>query len=141
MFKWTVCDPFVDHAIDKGKIAEEDVLTVFRDFPWGEMLAKMDGLRDDENCSPPSLCFTNLDDDHTLEIVLFEEEKETLFYLFYEESEDDPSRLELLDQTPEVTVEILAEFASGKYDRLRARFEADDDSASRKSKPWWKFWS
>jgi hypothetical protein len=104
------------------------------------MLAKMDGMKEEEIFFPPSVGFTNLDDSHSLEIAIVEEAKETLFYLFYDESEDDPSRLELLDQTPEVTTEVLAEFASGKYDRVRARFEAADESASRDSKPWWRFW-
>ena len=137
MFKWTACDPLVDHVIDKGRIAREDVLPAFRDFPWGEMLAKMDGLKEEEIFSPPSICFTNLDDGHSIEIAILDEEKETVFYLSYEESEDDPSRMELLDQTPEVATDVLAEFADGKYDRVRARFEAIDDSDS---KPWWKLW-
>ena len=140
MFKWTVCDPLVDHAIDKGTIAQEEILSAFRDFPWTAMLAKMDGVNEDEIYFPPSIGFTNLDDAHALEIIMVEDEDEIVFYLFYEESEDDPSRLQLLDQTPEVTTEVLAEFVDGHYDRVRARFEAEDESTTRDPKPWWKFW-
>ena len=123
MFRWTICDPLVEHAIDKGKIARDAVLPAFRDFPWGAMLAKMDGRKEEEIHFPPSVGFTNLDDAHSLEIVLIGDEGETVFYLFYDESADEVSRLQLLDQTPEVTVEILADFVDANYDRVRARFE------------------
>src|SRR5262245_40569186 len=138
MFKWTVCDPVVDHAIDKGVLSAEEVLSAFGDYPWGEMVAKMEGLKEEDICFPPSVGFTNVDDSHSLEIVLFADEKDVVFQLFYEESADESSRLELWDQTPEVTTRILADFVAGDYDRVRARF-ADDESASADVKPWWRF--
>ena len=141
MFKWTVYDPLVDHVIDKGTIPPESVLPAFGSFPWGAMLAKMEGVKEEDIYFPPSVGFTSLADSHSLEIVIVVDEKEALFDLFYDETADESYRFELLDQTPEVTTEILAEFAGGKYDRVRARFEADDDSASHESKPWWKYWS
>ena len=140
MFRWTVSDPLVDHAIDRGRIPSESVLPAFGDFPWGAMLAKMEGAREEEIHFPPSVGFTNLEDSHSLEIVIADDEKEPLFHLFYDETADESSRLQLLDQTPENTTEILIKFVDGDYSRVRAYFEAADESFSREQKPWWKFW-
>jgi hypothetical protein len=124
MFRWTINDPLIEQVIDKGKIAGDAVLRAFSEFPWGAMLAKMDGRKEEEIHFPPSVGFTNLDDGHSIEIVLIEDERETLFYLFYDESDDEEFRWQLLDQTPEAAVEVLADFVAGRYDRVRARFES-----------------
>jgi hypothetical protein len=140
MFKWTTWDPLEEEASDKGKITREAVLPAFRDFPWGDMLAKMrDAKEEDVHCLP-SVGFTNLDDGHSLEIALAEDAAEPVFYLFYDESADALSRYQLLDQSPEAATEILAAFATGDYDRVRERFERADRPESSGLRPWWRFW-
>ena len=141
MFKWTTYDPLVDHVIDKGTIPPESVLPAFGDFPWGAMLAKMEGVKEEDIYFPPSVGFTSLADSHSLEIVIVVDEKEALFDLFYDETADESYRFELLDQTPEVTTEILAQFVASDYPRVRAHFDAADSTAFREPKPWWNFWS
>ena len=107
MFKCSICDPLLKVVIEKGKIAREAVLPTFRDFPWASMLAKMRTAKEGEIYFSPSLAFTNLEDGRSLEISIVEDKKETVFYLFYGESADESSRMELLDQSAESQVRRL----------------------------------
>jgi len=140
MFKMTICDPPVKDVVAKGEIAREAVLPAFRDFPWASMLAKMKTAKEEDIHFSPSVGFTNCDDHHSIEISIVEDEKETVFYLFYGQSDDESPRLELLDQSAETTAEMLAAFADGHYDRVRERFKGAHAAGVHGSKPWWKFW-
>ncbi len=140
MFKWTVCDPHLPAVVEKGVIARDAVLTTFRDFPWGSMLAKMRTAKDEDIYFSPSIGFVNVADGHALEISIVEDKKETVFYLFYKESNDDMSTFDLLDQSPSTTVDILDEFSLGNYEILRNRFAVKRQSNGKKSKPWWRLW-
>ena len=140
MFKWTAYDPLVEQEIDKGRIPPESVLRAFGEYPWGAMLAKMEAAKEEEIHFPPAVSFTNLDDAHSLEIVIVPDETDVLFNLYYDETAGDSYRFDLMDQTLEVTTDILAEFVDGDYARVRAQFVDSDQPSSQEPKPWWKFW-
>ncbi|MFN0068178.1 MAG: hypothetical protein ACKVYV_11135 [Limisphaerales bacterium] len=133
MTKYTVCDPLIPYVVDKGLIAREAILPTFRDFPWESMLAKMRTAKEEDIHFSPSVSFTNLEDLHSMTISIVEDPKETVFYLFYAESEGESSTHVLLDQSAPATSDILAAFADGRYYYVRERCVSH-------SKPWWKLW-
>ncbi|MBI3885064.1 MAG: hypothetical protein HY302_04965 [Opitutae bacterium] len=140
MFKFSICDPLIKEAINKGAIPKEGVLPAFRDFSWGEMLAKMRTAKESDIHFSPSIRFENTIDGHVFEISIVEDKKETVFYLFYGESVDDSASSELLDQTASSTTDILAEFVAGDYERVQERFNVKTRSVGNEQRPWWKFW-
>jgi len=143
MFKVTICDPLIKEVIHQGAISKEGVLPAFRDFPWGDMLAKMRTAKEADIHFSPSIRFENTRDGHVFEISIVEDKKETVFYLFYGESAEDAVPSELLDQNASATADILAEFAAGHYDRVEERFQAGPakpESMGGAQRPWWKFW-
>jgi hypothetical protein len=121
MFKWTICDPSVEHPIDKGLIPKESVLQAFSDFPWADMLAKMQTGDSKGFQFSPSVEFTNVDDGCSLTASMIEDKKETVFSLFFEDATNDSDDAEFFGQSPDITLDILEEFVAGQYDRLRAR--------------------
>ena len=140
MFKWTVCDPLKEKVIEKGVISQEAVLAAFRDFPWASMLAKMSAANEKEIYFSPSVGFTNLEDGHSMDISIVDDGKQTVFYLFYNESAAHSATSDLLDQSAESTTEILAEFSNGQYDLVREHFGGKGRLEPPGQKPWWKFW-
>lgn len=143
MFKFSICDPLIKDVIKKGAIPEEGVLPAFRDFPWGDMLAKMRTAKEEDIHFSPSIRFENTRDGRVFEISIVEDKKETVFYLFYRESADDSAPSELLDQTASSTADILGEFAAGHYDQVDEQFRAEPkkpQSVAEEQKPWWRFW-
>jgi len=141
MFKYTICDPLISNAIDKGTISKEGALQAFNGFPWEEMLAKMRTARPEDISFSPSIEFSNLDDGSSFTVSVVEDEKETVFYLFYKSAPDDSLEVELLDQTAEATIDALGEFVEGQHEQLRRRFGPVPQPAANSGKPWWKFWA
>lgn len=121
MFKLTICDPLVEHPIDKGVIPKESVLQTFSDFPWADMLAKIRTADSKGIHFSLSLEFTNIDDGCSLTASMIEDKKATGFSLCFEDATDDSNDAEFLGQSLDITVDILEEFTAGQYDRLRAR--------------------
>jgi len=130
MFKCEICDPLIEGGVDRGVIPAERVLPAFREFPWVEMLAKMKTAEEEAIHSSPTIAFTHVSDGHGLAISIVEDKEETVFYLFYNES-DDSRALDLLDQTAEATTVVLEDFVAGHYDRVLEKF---------RPKRSWKFW-
>jgi hypothetical protein len=75
MFKWTICDPLVEKVIEKGVILREAILPTFRAFPWASMLDKMRVAKESEIHFSPSVRFTNIEDNHSLEISIVEDDR------------------------------------------------------------------
>jgi len=129
MFKLTICDPLVEHPIDKGVISKEGVLQAFSDFPWDDMLAKMRPDASKDIYFSPYVEFTNIDDGCSLTVSMFEDEKATVFSLCFEDAKDDSNDAEFLGQSLDITIDILEEFVVGQYDRLQARVSCPEGPA------------
>ncbi len=80
-FRYSVCDQFKPDVIEMGEIEKYQILSIFDQFPWESLLAKMKGKSEDEIHYSPSLEIENLDTKEGITISAVGEESQYEFYV------------------------------------------------------------
>ncbi len=80
MFRYSICDPFVQEPIEMGDTEKEKIPEILASFPWKDMLDKIDNAGDREIHFSPSIEFENKTNRHGLSISIIDESE---FYIFY----------------------------------------------------------
>ena len=134
MYKWSICDPLIEDVIEKGDIHKDDIIDTFTNFPWQEMLNKLEGAREEEVCYSPSLEFRDEISGRGITFSAVKEGAGYCFYVFFKRPEvvsklfglrkvEDPDYVsDILDQSTESSLELLSKFVSGNYEELRLKF-------------------
>lgn len=83
MYRYSICDPLKPEIIEMGNIAKEDVMDILNQFPWFDLLKKMNDADPAKVNYSPSIEFENTDNHHGLSISIVGDEKDYEFYVFY----------------------------------------------------------
>jgi hypothetical protein len=83
MFRYSICDPLKKEPIEMGEIDMGKIMDVLDKFPWAELLAKMEGVKDEEIYFSPAIEFENKDNHHGVTISIVEDGKGTEFDIFF----------------------------------------------------------
>ncbi|MCJ8273615.1 MAG: hypothetical protein MJK04_29975, partial [Psychrosphaera sp.] len=125
MYCWTVCDPTVANIIDKGTIEQKQIRDTFENFPWREMLDKLNSADQSKVYYSPSIEFRSEKDNRGITFSAVDAPDGYIFYIFYQRPEkvkkwfgfleiDEPKFVsDILDQSKETALEILNEFVAG----------------------------
>ncbi len=83
MFKYTICEPLNPKIVDKGNVTESEFQAVLQNFPWHDMLKKMNAAEESTVYYSPSLELVDVKSNHSLAISIVGGDSDSEFYIFY----------------------------------------------------------
>lgn len=95
MYRYSICDPLHADVLEMGQIPKESVLEIFDEFPWVPMLAKMEGVGEQDIYFSPSLEFENKLNQHGISISALGDVGKQEFMIFYKRPKMVPTWLGL----------------------------------------------
>lgn len=130
-FRYSICEPLNPEIIEKGDIAQEDIISTLSAFPWKEYLIEMNGAEKEEDIHySPSLEFENKTTQQGMTISAVGDPNNFEFYIFYktftkaaEGEEDQKEIIYLTEQTEEQAIACLNALIKNDRKFLDTKFE------------------
>lgn len=132
-FRYSICEPTNPEIIEKGKIDSSEIMQIFENFPWKSHLKQMENRK--TNYYSPSLEFENLRTKNGLAISAVGNPDKYDFYVFFKrpkmqktwfglsEKWNENYLSELLDQSEEITIDMLKALIDNNVSYLERKFK------------------
>lgn len=133
IYRASFCDPFQADIVELGSIAEEQIIDLFNQIPWSDLLCQMESKSQSEVHYSPSLEIENNKTQNGLSISVTGESDSYEFYVFYQRPKrvkrffglfseyDKKYTTEVMHKTKQEVLQFLDALIAGKYDYLEEK--------------------